>query len=103
MNPQTKKDAGHRETRSVVAVQFDCAFPVRLRARGNNGDGRTIFATSRMRLSQKMSSAFVLAIGAARGFLAFAPSGMTRLEVLKPASLTSISDGPVPICNSTRR
>src|SRR5215211_6845627 len=99
MMAHVKNAAGQRETRSVVGVQLNCVLPVRLADLGNNGDGLTILPASRMRLSQKISSAFVPPMGAGRGFFALL-SGACRLPVLKPASLTSISETRVPTRHS---
>src|SRR6267142_2407609 len=77
-----KKDAGQRAIRSVVGVQLNCVLPARLWLFGNNGEGRTILPASRMRLSQKISSALSPGSGAARGaFAAFLPSPGTSSGV----------------------
>src|SRR5438105_13878888 len=72
---QVKNATGHRDIRSLVGVQLKCALPLRLPAFGNNGDGRTILPASRILLSQKMSSVFVPAIDAGRGFFALPSAG----------------------------
>src|ERR1700674_3820812 len=69
-----KKDTGQRDIKSVVGVQLNWALPDRLWLFGNNGEGRTILPASRIRLSQKISSAVAPGSGAARGAFAFLPS-----------------------------
>src|SRR5262245_56539994 len=97
-----KKLIGQREVRSVVDSQLNCVLPERRLLLGNSGEGRTILPASRIRLSQKISSAFVPATGAARGLVGFFPPGGTRLSVLSPGSLTSSSDATIPIKSDTR-
>src|SRR6185369_17500100 len=99
---QVKNAAGQRDIRSLVGIQLNAALPLRRPPFGNSGDGRAILLTSRTRLSQKTSSALLLAIGAARGFLALPSSGASRLSVVSPGSLRSISETFVAIPHSTR-
>src|ERR1044072_616615 len=102
ISDHVKTAAGQRDIKSVVGIQLYCAFPARRPRFGKSGDGRAILATSRILLSQNTSSALVAAIAATRGFFALPPVGDSTLSLVNPGSLTSISDGFMPIRSSTR-
>src|SRR6185503_3565528 len=103
-SPQMKNETGHDDRRSVVGAQLKAAFPERLLLRGNRGEGRTIFPSSRIRLSQKISSALSPGKGVARGFAGFFSPGtgivsscaVPRFGLLRLAVATT-----VPICSDT--
>src|SRR5712691_2160442 len=100
--PQRKNETGHREARSVVGVQLNCAFPARFSLLGKSGEGRTILPASRMRLSQKISRALFPGSGAGRGALAArlpSPAGWAgnSLAVPRFGLLTFAASATIPI------
>ena len=66
----------------MVGVQLNCALPARRWLFGNSGEGRTILPASRIRLSQKISSALSPGSGAARvlAWAFFSPGRRNRLQ-----------------------
>src|ERR1700682_3053713 len=73
--PHEKKEPGQRDARSLVGRQLNCVLPARRWLFGKSGEGFTILPASRMRLSQKMSSALSPGSDAALGLTAaFLPS-----------------------------
>src|SRR6266850_1302143 len=101
---QIKKENGQRDARSVVGVQLNWTFPERLWLFGKSGEGRIIFPASRIRLSQKISSALLPAIVEGRLLEARFPSadtGKTNLSVPKLGLLASEFADTVPIRSET--
>src|SRR5216683_4703163 len=104
--PHEKKDTGQRDVRSLVGRQLNCVLPARRWLFGNSGEGFTILPASRMRLSQKMSSALSPGSGAALGLAAaFLPSAGdsigSRFAVPKSGLLESTGAATRPICSDT--
>src|SRR6185503_3347360 len=75
--PHKSIDPGQRRFRSVVGIQIDCCLPLGRPVEGNNGEGRTAFVATVIRLSQKTSSVFKLSsagFGFRTGGLFFSPA-----------------------------
>src|SRR5882762_11367753 len=104
--PHEKKDTGQRAAKSLVGRQLNCVLPTRRSLFGNSGEAFTLLPASRMRLSQKMSSALSPGSGAALGLAAaFLPSAGDSIgssfAVPKSGLLESAGAATRPICSDT--